>query len=114
MEAERDREDSCKGSQIECGVNKSLEIYADLRISLNDKEVGISADGDAISIVSSFRTLYSLSGFLRCGPVAVRSLDQVLRHAGLTVKFKPKYLHISLLGSKANRWVVSFLSFWLS
>jgi hypothetical protein len=54
MEAERDREDSCKGSQIGCGVNKSLEIYADLRISLNDKEVGISADGDEISIVSRF------------------------------------------------------------
>jgi len=95
-------------------VNKSLDIYADLQISLNDKEIGINADGDEISIVSSFRTLYSLSGFFRSGSVTVRSLDQVLRHVGLTVKFQPKYFHISLLGSKANRWVVSFLSFWLS
>lgn len=95
-------------------MDKSLDIYADLRISLNHGEVGIFADGNEIWIDSNLRTLFYLIGFLPSGTLPVRPLDRLLRHIGLTLKYRKKCFRISLLGSKANRWVVSFLSFWFS
>jgi hypothetical protein len=95
-------------------VKQSLDIDADLRLSLNDVEVGIIAHADEIRIHSDFWTLVHLSRLLHPGSVTIRSLDQVLRHIGLTLVYRKRFCGISLLGFKAKKWVVSFLSYWLS
>lgn len=91
----------------------SIDIRADLHISLKDVEVGITADGDEIFIRSNTRDLFRLSPFLPSGLLPVRSLHRMLQQMGLTLKYRGKYISFSLLGFKANRWVVSLLSFWL-
>jgi hypothetical protein len=94
-------------------VNQSIDIQADLQISLNDLEVDITADGNDIWIRSNASTLFRLMRVIPPGRLPVGSLHQMLQRMGLTLKYRRKYFSFSLLGLKANRWVVSLLSFWL-
>jgi hypothetical protein len=113
METERDREDTDEGSQIGYNVIQSIDILADIQISQNDLKVDITADGNDIWIRSNARTLLRLMRVIPSGRLPVGSLHRMLQRMGLTLKYRRKYFSLSLLGSKANRWVVSLLSFWL-
>lgn len=113
MDAERGRKDPDQGSQIGCNVNQSIDIRADLLISLKDVEVSITADGNEIWIRSGMRDLFRLLNFIPSGILAIRPLHRMLQQMGLTLKYRGKVISFSLLGFKANRLVISLLSFWL-
>jgi hypothetical protein len=90
-----------------------LQVYADLRISQDGVEIGITADGNDIWIRSNVPALFRLMRVIPSGRLPVGSLHRMLQRMGLTLKYRRKYFSFSLFGSKANRWVVSLLSFWL-
>jgi hypothetical protein len=113
MEAERGRKDPDQGSEVGVSMPGILQVYADLRISQDGVEIGITANGDEICVKTDFRSLISFRRGLIVSKSSVAIVDRVFRELGLTLRYQGKYLGFSILGSKADRRLVSLITFLL-
>lgn len=87
-------------------MSRPLFVKADLRITRGDEEIRILGHGDQIevfhpSIRFFFKTMRRTC-FLRFDHIL--TLDQSLRHLGLTVVLKTRYLCFRILGINSGKW----------
>jgi len=88
-------------------MTRPLVVKADIRITLGDEEFRVLGHGDQIevfhpSIRFFFKTMRRTFA-IRCDHILM--LDQALRHLGLTVVLKTRYLCFRILGFNSRKWM---------
>jgi hypothetical protein len=96
-------------------MNDSIEIFADLTVYRENREISIKADGKTIKIY-----LQNLSSLLRVArhlgrmlgrSKSLETLDRVLSSTGLSVALHVGRFHVVLMGAGASRFFRSVLVF---
>jgi hypothetical protein len=97
-------------------MKDSIEIFADLTVVRENREISIKADGKVVDLhirnhSSIFKELRHVARLLG-GANSLEKLDRVLSSIGLSVILHVGLFHIVVLGSGASRFIRYVLLFW--
>lgn len=88
-------------------MTRPLVVKADIRITQGEEEIRVLGHGDQIEVFHpSIRFFFkTMRRTLSIKSDHILTLDQTLRHLGLTVVLKTRYLCFRILGFKSRKWM---------